>query len=231
MNTAKEKAVVVGNESDGWNVEYFNHKGEVALRASCGDKDDAEELARLLNDAAWIETLLSLHSLQSNVAGWRLQVRVLGGEAMSVPMPECMAPDGAEPCAAYSLLLAENVLLGEVLNRAKFALLASIKGTPEQANDAMGALSLACRAHWDWQTSRISSQSLCRQWGTPMMPVDTCGKNVYICRVCAKSARPEHDWFPNCRNDVGRKACWFCGGNAGDLDLVLAPSNEGRSND
>lgn len=52
---------------------------------------------------------------------------------------------------------AENVLLTEVLNRAKFALLASIKGTPEQANDAMGALSLACRAHWDWQTTRISN--------------------------------------------------------------------------
>lgn len=52
---------------------------------------------------------------------------------------------------------AENALLTEVLNRARFALLASIKGTPEQANDAMGALSLACRAHWDWQTTRISN--------------------------------------------------------------------------
>lgn len=49
----------------------------------------------------------------------------------------------------------QEVLLTEVLNRAKFALLASIKGTPEQANDAMGALSLACKAHWDWQTTRI----------------------------------------------------------------------------
>lgn len=51
----------------------------------------------------------------------------------------------------------ELKLLTEVLNRAKFALLASIKGTPEQAGDAMGALSLACRAHWDWQTERINN--------------------------------------------------------------------------
>ena len=50
-----EKAIVVGNNEDGWNVEYFDHTGVCVLRVACGDREDADELALLLNDASWIE--------------------------------------------------------------------------------------------------------------------------------------------------------------------------------
>lgn len=65
-----------------------------------------------------------------------------------------------------------------------------------------------------------------------MMPVDTCGEDVYICRDCCVVKHPDREWIAACRNDACRKACWFCGSNLGDMDMVPRPlsSAEGGSN-
>lgn len=65
------------------------------------------------------------------------------------------------------------------------------------------------------------------------LPVTTCGpEKAYICRGCFEDYAPDGaDFGPWCRNDVGRKACHFCGDNQGDLDLIdLAPTGPGDSN-
>ena len=49
---------------------------------------------------------------------------------------------------------AEVLILTDVLNLARQALLVSIKGTPDDLGSALGKLNLACKAHWDWQTAR-----------------------------------------------------------------------------
>lgn len=48
-------AVVVGNDEDGWNVEYSDDSGKKILRAGCMDKVDAEELAQCLNNTSWLD--------------------------------------------------------------------------------------------------------------------------------------------------------------------------------
>jgi hypothetical protein len=50
-----DTALVVGNDDEGWNVEYFDTDGKLVLRAGCIDKVDAEALAECLNNASWID--------------------------------------------------------------------------------------------------------------------------------------------------------------------------------
>lgn len=58
------------------------------------------------------------------------------------------------------------------------------------------------------------------------IPVTTCGAKVYVCRVCSQYEHPDRAWSAFCTNDAGRKACFFCDDNQGDLDLIDAPSEE-----
>lgn len=67
--------------------------------------------------------------------------------------------NSARKDAEITRLRAENKLLNEVVNRARAALLVSIKGTPDDLSAALGSLSLACKAHYDWQTARIRALS------------------------------------------------------------------------
>ena len=50
----------------------------------------------------------------------------------------------------------ESVILSAILNQARETLLIGIKGTPEELQRSLGKLNLACKAHWDWQSQRVS---------------------------------------------------------------------------
>ena len=54
--------------------------------------------------------------------------------------------------------LEENILLTDVLNKAREVLLISIKGSPSELQSSLGALNLVCKAHWDWQSRQILLQ-------------------------------------------------------------------------